>query len=286
MRPRWRSFKAIVRLWVDLFARHNLLTYASAIAFQTFIAVVAFVLLALGILGATGDTGLWQRTIGPAIARRVLPDVYGGIDEVVGKVFATSSAGLVAFAACLAVWEVSGVVRAAMGAFNRIYETAEPRPWWRRFPLSLALAAAVIAGLLGAIAIVSWVDVAGAWHWPLLVGRWLAAIALVALAFAVIVRWAPASPRPSRWVSAGSILVVVAWIVETLIFRWYVGSVANFRTAVGSLSVFIVLSSYLYVGAIILLVAIELDELVRREVEGRVRGRGILALAAGVLRGA
>ncbi|HET7567437.1 MAG TPA: YihY/virulence factor BrkB family protein [Gaiellaceae bacterium] len=285
MRSRWRSFKAIVELWVDLFAKHNLLTYASAIAFQTFIAVVAFVLLALGILGAAHDTGLWERTVGPAIRARVLPDVYRGIDQVVHKVFATSSAGLIAFAVCLAVWEVSGVVRAAMGALNRVYEAEEPRPWWRRFPLSFALAAGLIAALLGAIALVSWVDVPGAWHWPLLLGRWLAAIGLIALAFALIVRLAPARPRPGRWVSGGSILVVVAWIVETLIFRWYVTAAADFKTAVGSLSVFIVLSSYLYVAAIILLVAIELDELVRREVEGHVKGRGILALAAGVIRG-
>ena len=47
MQPRWRSFKKIVRLWVELFDRHNLLTYASAIALRTFIAAVACTLFAL-----------------------------------------------------------------------------------------------------------------------------------------------------------------------------------------------------------------------------------------------
>ena len=41
MESRWRSFKKFVRLWVDLFDRHNLLTYASAIALRMFIAAVA-----------------------------------------------------------------------------------------------------------------------------------------------------------------------------------------------------------------------------------------------------
>jgi hypothetical protein len=39
--PRRRSFKKIVRLWVELFDRHNRLTYASAIALRAFIGAVA-----------------------------------------------------------------------------------------------------------------------------------------------------------------------------------------------------------------------------------------------------
>jgi membrane protein len=285
VRQRWRSFREIVRLWVELFASHNLLTYASAIALQTLIATVAFVLLALGILGATHQASLWSDTIGPAIQGRVLGDVYRGIDQTVQRVFASSSGGLVAFASLLALWEVSGVVRASMGALNQIYDTNESRPWWIRFPISLALSAGLNLALLGAIVVLTAVDVRGAWHWPLLIARWPVAVALITVAFGLIVRWAPCERRATRWVSAGAVLVVVAWIVESLIFRWYVTSVADFRTAVGSFTVFLVMSSYLYTAAIILLVALELDELVRRDLarpEGR---RTLLPLVLGVIRG-
>lgn len=274
-----------MRLWVDLFARHNLLTYASAIAFQTFIAVVAFVLLALGVLGATHSVDLWQNTIGPAISGRVLGGVYRGIDQTVFRVFASSSAGLVAFASVLAVWEVSGVVRASMGALNRIYETEETRPWWIRFPISFALAAGLIVALLGALLLVALVRASGPWAWVLGVGRYLAAVALIVAAFGLIVRFAPCERRAGGWVSAGAALVVTAWIVETLIFRWYVTSVADFKTAVGAFSVFIVASSYLYTAAIILLVALELDELVRVDLEQPRRERTLLPLVLGVIRG-
>ena len=285
MRPRWRSFTKIVRLWVDLFARHNLLTFASAIAFQAFIAVVAFALLALGILGATHDRSLWENTIGPAISGRVLGAVYQALDQIVYRVFASSSAGLIAFASALAVWEVSGVVRASMGALNRVYDTDETRPFWIRFPISFALAAALIVALLGAIVLLTFVDVPGAWHWPLLLGRWPAAIGLIMAAFGLIVRWAPAERRAKGWASAGAILVVVAWLVETFVFRWYVTSVANFTTAIGSFTVFIVAASYLYTAAIILLVAMELDELVREDLEQPTRERRLLPLMLGVVRG-
>ena len=285
MQPRWRSFKKIVRLWVDLFDRHDLLTYASAIALRTFIAAVACSLFMLGVLGASDQRGLWRKTIAPQIKPRVLPHVFDGIDQTVHRVFASSTAGLLALAAALAVWEVSGIIRAAIGALDEIYETPEPRPFWIRFPLSFGLAVLFLASILGAIAIVWAGHVSGGWSVPILILRWPAAIALVAFAFELIVRWAPAKHRRARWTSLGSALVVIGWIGETLIFAEYVRTVANFRTAAGSLEVFIFLATYFYVASIVLLVAMELDELVRADMQRPRNKQELLPLVAGVIRG-
>jgi len=282
---RWRSFKKIVRLWVELFDRHNLLTYASAIALRMFIAAVACTLFALGILGAAHQQQLWRQTIGPAIEPKVLPHVFDGIDQTVNKVFSSSTAGLLALAAALAVWEVSGIIRAGIGALDEIYETPEPRPFWIRFPLSWGLAILVLVAMLGAIAVVWAGHVSGSWSIPILILRWPAAAILVALAFELIVRWAPAKHRRARWASLGSALVVVGWIGETLIFGAYVRGVANFRTSVGSLEVFIFLATYFYIAAIVLLVAMELDELVRADMERPRNKQVLLPLVTGVIRG-
>jgi membrane protein len=285
VQSRWRSFKAIVRLWVDLFARHNLLTYASAIALRTFIAAVACTLFGLGILGAAHEQTLWRKTIGPQIQPRVLPHVFDGIDQTVQLVFSSSTAGLLALASALAVWEVSGIIRAAIGALDEIYETSEPRPFWIRFPISFGLAILFLAAVLGAIAIVWAGHVSGSWSIPILILRWPAAVALIAFAFELIVRWAPAEHRRVRWASLGSGLVVVGWIGETLIFGAYVRSIADFRTSVGSLEVFIFLATYFYIAAIVLLVAMELDELVRADMERPRNKQVLLPLVAGVIRG-
>jgi membrane protein len=280
---RWRSLKKIVRLWVELFARHNLLTYASAIALRTFIAAVACTLFGLGILGAAHERELWRSTIGPQIEPKVLPGVFDGIDQTVHRVLSSSTAGLLALAAALAVWEVSGIIRASIGALDQIYETRERRPWWIRFPLSFALAILFLAAVLGAIAVI-WVGHAAA-SLPILILRWPVAVALVGLAFQVIVRWAPTRHRPVRWASLGSLLVVVGWIGETLIFAWYVRSLADFRTPVGSLEMFIFLATYFYVAAIVLLVAMELDELVRLDLQRPRSRQELLPLLAGVIKG-
>ena len=285
MQRRWNSFKKIVRLWVELLDRHSLLTYASAIALRALIAAVACSLFALGILGVSHQQELWRKTIGPEIEPKVLPHVFDGIDQTVNRVFSSSTAGLLALAAALAVWEVSGIIRAGIGALDEIYETQETRPFWIRFPLSFGLAMLFLAAVLAAIAIVWAGHVSGGWGTAIWILRWPAAVALIAFAFEVIVRWAPAQHRRVRWASLGSVLVVVGWIGETLIFGAYVRSVANFRTPVGSLEVFIFLATYFYIFAIVLLVAMELDELVRADMQRPRNKQVLLPLVTGVIRG-
>jgi membrane protein len=155
------------------------------------------------------------------------------------------------------VWYVSGSVRAAMGAINRIYETDEGRPWTRRFPISFALAGAIAICVVGALIVVAAGPALarhGAAGVVVSIGRWLVGIALLALAVALLVRFAPAEQRANRWVTAGSLLVIAAWIGATLIFELFVAQVANFKTAVGSLTVFLVLIGYIYTSSIIFLV--------------------------------
>jgi uncharacterized BrkB/YihY/UPF0761 family membrane protein len=78
---------------------------------------------------------------------------------------------------------------------------------------------------------------------------------------------------------------VVGWIGQTLIFIEYVRTVANVRTSVGSLEVFIFLATFFYIAAIILLVAMELDELVRVDLQRPRNKQVLLPLVADVIRG-
>jgi membrane protein len=122
----------------------------------------------------------------------------------------------------------------------------------------------------------------GSWSIPFAVVRWVLAIALMIGAFGLLVRFAPAERRTKRWATGGATLVVVAWLVQSLIFWVYLHSLANYRSAAGSLLGIYFLTTFLYVGAIVLLVGIELDEQLRRDVEGN-EDRGILELVRGMI---
>jgi membrane protein len=264
--PRKQALKKIVSLWVDLFDEHELLTSATAIALQAFVAMVALALLAIAVLGETGHESVWTTQVAPQIHPKVLPAVFRGIQATVHKVFSSSSTGLIAFASALTIWEVSGTVRACMSALSKIYGTKDERPWYVRFPVSIGIAFVVTAALVGAAVLMLGLKhaVHGGWGIPFTFLRWIGTIVLLTAAFAVLVRFAPAEPRSKLFASVGSALVVVLWIVQSLIFAWYVRSAASYKSAVGSLTAVYLFTTYLYVGGIVLMVGIELDEQLRK----------------------
>jgi membrane protein len=278
-----RGLRDLVALWVDLFNEHELLTSAAAIALQGFVAMVALALLAVALLGETGHEHVWTKQIAPQIQPKVLPAVFHGIQASVHKVFSSSSAGLIVFASALAVWEVSGTVRACMSAISKISGAKDDRPWYLRFPLSIGIAAIVTVALIGAalLTLVLRHAVHGGWGIPFSIARWLATVVLLTFAFGVLVRFAPAEPRSKRWASGGAALVVVLWIVQSLIFGWYVRSAASYKSAAGSLTAIYLFTTYVYVGAIVLMVGIELDEQLRRDLKGE-EERGILQIVRDV----
>ena len=260
--------KRFVKLWVDLFSEHELLDHASSIAFAVLKALVPLTLLGLAILGAVGERQVWNDTILPRIQSHVQPATAHAIDVAAEKIFSTNSTGLIVFASLLTLWYVSGSVRGVMSATNAVYDCGETRSWKERYPISLGLAAAIALCVIAAILVVLAAPALardGALQVLVAIGRWLVAVALLGLAIGLLMRFAPVEPRPNQWVSGGTILVILAWVAATLIFQVLVTTLLNFKTATGQLGVFLVLTGYVYTSAIIFLVGVEVDELLRED---------------------
>jgi membrane protein len=93
---------------------------------------------------------------------------------------------------------------------------------------------------------------------------------------------APAQKPDARWASVGSMLVIVVWIVATLLFKLWVTYVANFKSAVGTLTGLLLLTTYFFVSSAIFIIGAELDELLRKETRGR--GVALPEIVAAVVR--
>ena len=232
------------------------------------VALVPLTLLGLALLGAFGLEDVWQQQLAPPLQHHLTHATYNAINSGVRKIFHQDSAGLIAFAGVLTIWNVSGLVRACMRALNAIYEQKETRSTLRRFGTSLWLGIAITICLIGAVLAVTAGRSIGGGEGVLdallLIVRWAFAISALALAIGLLVHFAPTERRAVRWVGLGTIFVVVAWIAMSLVFAWYVGSVANFKTAAGQLTVFLVLTTYAYASSITFLVGVQADELMRK----------------------
>lgn len=271
--------RAIGQELLDGFAKNDLLTYASAIAFQVLFAIVPFALFAVAMLGLFGAQDVWHNDLAPGLKDAVSPAVFSVIDDGVEKVFHTRGAFWATAGAIIAVWEVSGAVRALMGALDGVYCAEERRSFVRRFATSFALSVGVglcfmLAGacLLGLPELLGLGGTSGLGGIIAFLLRWGAAALVLTLAVGLIVHYAPGTPQPVGWVSFGSGVVVLAWLLMTAGFALYVTSLADYGSIFGSLAVVILLLTYLYFSATVFLFGVQLDAIVRRRVEGTAHG--------------
>jgi membrane protein len=283
-RRRASGGKDVVRLLAAAFAEHKLAIYASAIAFRALVASIPLLLLGFGVLGALGRQDTWTKSLAPPVHSRVTRPVFDGIDYTVEKILSSGTASLIAFASLLAVWDLTIGALGIMDALNRIHDVEEWRPWWRRAVVAVGLAVETAALLIGTVLVVTVaprLGGGGGIHVLLGLGRWLVAVCMLGLALGLIVRFGPAERPQVSWASAGSLLVIAFWIVASLIFKWWVSSVADFKSPTGSLAALLVLTTYLFTSSAIFLIGVQLDELLRKQTGGR--GRGLLELGRSLL---
>ena len=126
------------KVWIDCFAKHNILTYASAVAFQLLIALVPLVVLTLGLLGALDEQTVWKKQISPGIERRLPGPTWDAVNYAAERILSHATVGLIIFGIALAIWELSGAVRATMGALNQMYDTDEQRSRYLRVATSVS----------------------------------------------------------------------------------------------------------------------------------------------------
>jgi membrane protein len=268
------DLRVLTREVVDGFERNDLLTYASAIAFQVLTAIVPFLLFLLGLLGFLDLSEVWADDLAPDVKPRVSEATFELLDDTVRAVLEERQLFWLTGGFLLALWQISGGVRAVMGALDGVYDSRHHRPARERYPLSigLALAVAILVAASGAVArfvplLVG--DLPAVLEVALFVARWLVATALLALAVGLLVHYAPGVRRPLPWVSFGTLLVIAGWIGMSVGFWVYLTQIADYDTIFGHLATLIVLMAYLYAVAVVFLAGAQIDAVVRRETQLR-----------------
>ena len=102
-------------------------------------------------------------------------------------------------------------------------------------------------------------------------GGWVflpVAFVLLWATIAVLLRWAPAERMEFRWISVGSVVVILCWLGASLAYGFYVRNVADFESAFGFVAAGLVLTGYLYASSIVFLVGAQIDQIVREDAKG------------------
>jgi membrane protein len=264
----------------DEFSRHDLLTYSSAIAFQILYAVVPLALVALAGLSLVGERTIYTHHIAPTLQAHLSSDAFGIANRTAMKVMAGRTLFWVTVGLAITLWGVGAALRSMMTPLNAIYGARETRSWTRRMAVSLFGGLIVIVFVFtAAIAVLGGRlvhphGVVGAAFFLL---RWVVALVLLLATIAVLIRLVPAKKRPVRWITIGSLLSAVSWIVATIGFGAYISTI-SYSSYYGGLGSVILLLIYLHVSAIAFLLGVSVDSQLRQQVrdtrrQGRTRKR-------------
>jgi membrane protein len=268
----------LLRALLDGFKRHDLLTYASAISFQILTAIIPFLLFVLGVAGSLHLNYVWRDHLEPQLRRSVSSAVFAVIENAVNNVFASRQVLWATVGGGLALWQVSGAVRAVMGALARIYGASAERSFLRRYLISFVLSIEVgacftltaLCVLLAPFFSVSHPGVA--WYVFAFLVRWGLVVALLLLVVGLLVRHAPATPQTLPWVSLGATIVITCWLLVSLAFYLYLTELASYQSVFGSLAAVIVAMAYLYVSTTVFLFGTQLDAIIRAQATGTLSG--------------
>jgi membrane protein len=236
-----------------------------------FFGLIPLALFALGLLAGFGLLDLWTTDLAPQVRDAASPAMFKVVDDTVRQVVDSRKTFWVTAGALLAVWQMSGAMRAAMSALDRVYEVDDERPYLRRMGVSIGLGIAVIVLLLAAAASMEIAPrlVNGAVVGPAVdILRIPVAAALLWATVTLVVGVAPAEARSAGRVSVGSTLVIVGWFVASAVFAFYLTHLAEYGSIFGALATIVIVLTYLYISTIAFLTGVQLDALIQQRLRG------------------
>jgi membrane protein len=210
------------------------------------------------------------RYLSAVIPGRASELVRDTLDEVV----ANSSGGKLSLGLLLTMWTASFGVSAVVSTLNEAYGVRESRPWWKvqsvalgiTLVLMLLVASALLLVLYGggigqALAARAGAGDAFTSAWAVL--QWPLVLACVLLAFALVYYLAP-DVRDMRWqwITPGSVLAVLLWLLVSFAFRLYLGYFDTYSVTYGSLGAVMILLLWLYLTGVALLVGGEMNAVI------------------------
>ncbi len=262
----------------------HVMAFAGNLTYKALFAIFPFFTFLLSLLGIFKATDLVNTMINnlsgvvPESATAFIKDQLLAITKSQAESAFTFGA-IISIA--LALWGVSGAFRSVMEAMNVMYEVEEDRPFWKVYGLSIFMSLAVVVLLIGALVLVVFgepigvavADLVGlgavfATIWSIL--QWPVVACVVLFAFALIYYFAPAAEQRFRWISPGSILAFVFWLIFSLLFSLYASTFGgnSYNETYGSLAGVIVLMLYVYYSALIMLVGAEMNQVIEWHIPG------------------
>ncbi|CAN7178591.1 YihY/virulence factor BrkB family protein [Arthrobacter sp. LjRoot78] len=266
------SWKYIAKKTLREFTKDQCPDLAAALTYYSVLSIFPALLALVSLLGIFGDA---QKTTAALldIVQGIAPgETVNTMRPVVEDLASSSAAGLTLIIGILtALWSASGYVGAFGRAMNRVYEIDEGRPFLklRGTMLGVTLVNLLIVVVLAAMLVLSGpvaesvgnvIGLGGAFLAVWNIAKWPVMLVLVIAAIAILYYATPNVKQPKfRWMSMGSAIAVVVFLLASLAFGFYVANFNSYNKTYGAIGGVIIALLWLWILNMSLLFGAEFD---------------------------
>jgi membrane protein len=219
----------ILRVYQNI-GKHRVIALAAGVAFYALLAIFPAIAALVAIYGFFADPATISSNLDSVAG--LLPG--GAIDVIRDQMTRIASHGRstlgLTFAVGLGVslWSANAGLKALIDAINLVYNEEEKRGFIKLNLMSLTFTLLTIIFALFSIAAIAVVPVVLAYvglgdvtATLVKYGRWPILFVVVAAGLAALYRYGPSRSRPKwRWITWGSAVAAVAWMIVSLLFSW------------------------------------------------------------------
>lgn len=263
----WKDI--LLRVW-DEQSKDNVSMLAAGVAYYALLAIFPAIAALVSIYGLVADPSTIESQLNQ-LGSLLPPDALSIVSDQARKVATTPSQGLgfgLIFGLMLTLWSASRGTNSMVSALNIAYGEKETRGFLMLAALSMGLTVAgllfVILAMAMIIAVPAAINIIGLQDTPIgwiaSLARWPILAVTIMLALAVFYRYAPDRREPQwRWVSWGSAVATVVWLLGSLGFSIYVSNFGSYNETYGSVGAVVVLLLWFNLTSYVVLLGAELN---------------------------
>ncbi|MET9667961.1 YihY/virulence factor BrkB family protein [Streptomyces sp. NPDC006475] len=272
-----KSWMAVLKRTIKEFKQDELTDRAAALTYYAILALFPALLVLISLLGIVGESATQSvldniKKLAPGASQDVLANAVTQLQGSAGVGSILAIVGLVG-----AVWSASGYVAAFIRTSNAVYDLPEGRPVWKVLPVRvgltlvlmiLACVSALIVVFTGGLArqIGTALGVGDTAMTVWSIAKWPVLVVLVTLMLAILYWAAPnAKDRGFKFISLGSVLALIIWLIASAGFALYVANFASYNKTYGTLAGVIIFLVWLWITNLAILLGLEFDAELARE---------------------
>ena len=265
----WAGWRAVLRRTLAEMISDRISLVSAGCAFYATLALFPAISMLVFVYGLAFDPVTVEPQL--AVLAQLLPPegfalISARVHQLVAQKPGSLTIGLV-ISTAVTLWSSATGTKSIISALNMAYEERERRSFLRFQMVAFAMTICALLGAVLAIVLLVLLPAAIAFvgvtsHQTVLL-RWASVtllILFVMLALSLLYRFGP-SRRVARWtwITPGSLLATVLWVVVSAVLSYYVGHLANYDVTYGPLGAIVGVMLWFWVTVYVVLLGAELN---------------------------